>query len=385
VNRESSRVSHLEHLEPDQRIVLRMAIRRRRSYEAVAEALGSTPGDVRGKALAAADALVPERPEGLEAEDRVRALEHLLGQQDPDTSAATSRRLAAPGPARDWALLLQERLAELGEPAAAVPPERAPAPSARQREPRPERAARTPRAPRAARAPRPKAAPRPRRGARADDEAADLPAADGRQGPAAPRRALAAVSSAIARLLSTRGRRRASGGVAAVVVVLLGLWIAGVFGGGEEDTGSTIPEASQNQALAVQFAAAMPRSITFRAPSGAPAEFASVRGVATPSVSSDNAAVPVLSLEITGLPAATASRRYFAWADRNGSDPALLGSLPDVSGAQLPFQGIDAASGQAVLIDPTVYSRVRVTAETTESPTSPGQTVIVGTITPPTS
>ncbi|MEV4423368.1 hypothetical protein AB0L40_25860, partial [Patulibacter sp. NPDC049589] len=91
------------------------------------------------------------------------------------------------------------------------------------------------------------------------------------------------------------------------------------------------------------------------------------------------------ALTIKGLPAASSTRNYFVWADRNGQDPVFLGALPGVEGAQLPFQGVDVRTGQAVVVDPSVYSKVRVTSETTANPTAPGPTVIVGTITPPSS
>jgi hypothetical protein len=186
------------------------------------------------------------------------------------------------------------------------------------------------------------------------------------------------------RRLTATGRGRALAGVAALVLVVVVLLAAGVFGGGDDGEGSaTLPEATQNQALAVQFAAAMPQTIPFRPPPGVPSEFASASGVARPTVSTDDASVPVLALEIEGLPAVAENRRYFVWADRNGQNPVFLGELPAVTGAQLPFQGVDVATGQATIVDPTIYSRVRVTRETTASPTGPGQTVLVGTITPP--
>lgn len=380
-------MSHFEQLDPDQRIVLRMAIRRRRSYSAMAEALGATPDEIRARALGALDALVPERPAGLSDEHRTRAADYLLGQQDGAAQQETVRLLGPSGPARTWALLVQERLASLGEPAAPVPAEAAAVaatPAARARKPRPER---------------PDAEPRPRR-ERPASAAADAattedvgpaarPARGGEKagrtaGKARAASALAGVAALLRRVLAT-GRGRAGAGVAAVVLVLVVLLVAGVFGGGGDDgdDAALLPEATQNQALAVQFAAAMPQRIPFRVPAGAPAEYANASGVARPSVSSDDVSVPVLALETEGLPAVSETRRYFVWADRNGSNPVFLGELPAVTGAQLPFQGVDVATRQAVIVDPTIYSRVRVTAETSANPSGPGQSVLVGTITPP--
>jgi hypothetical protein len=90
----------------------------------------------------------------------------------------------------------------------------------------------------------------------------------------------------------------------------------------------------------------------------------------------------VLALTITGLPALTQTRRYFAWADKGGADPIFLGQLTDVGGAELPFQGLDLKTRQAAVVDPTVYDRVRITLEGTAAPTKPGPTVLVGTISP---
>lgn len=53
-----------------------------------------------------------------------------------------------------------------------------------------------------------------------------------------------------------------------------------------------------------------------------------------------------------------------------------------MAGAQLPFQGIDVGTGQPVIVDPSVYNRIRITRETSASPTGPGETVLVATITP---
>ena len=315
----------------------------------------------------------------------------------PIAPAPGPAAIAAPGPARSWALLVQERLSSLGEPVAPVPAEAASAAPARPRKPRPEAADGASASPRARPARTPAAAPEGDPAAASGAPAATTgpEAPDTADGPQRARRttggrprgrgpaAVGGATAVLRRVLAT-GRGRAGAGVAAVVLLLVVLLVAGVFGGGDESSDrAALPEATENQALAVQFAAAMPQTIPFRPPSGVPAEFASATGVARPTVSSDDPSVPVLALEIEGLPAPAENRRYFVWADRNGANPVFLGELPAVSGAQLPFQGVDVASGQTVIVDPTVYSRVRVTRETSESPSGPGQTVLVGTITPP--
>ncbi|MEV4423528.1 hypothetical protein AB0L40_26705, partial [Patulibacter sp. NPDC049589] len=136
------------------------------------------------------------------------------------------------------------------------------------------------------------------------------------------------------------------------------------------------------QAAAAQFAAALPQTIRFRPPSGATGADARVTGTAKPTVSTADASIPVLALTIKGLPALTAKRRYFAWADKNGADPIFLGQLSDARGAELRFEGLDLKSRQATTVDPTVYTTFRITRETAKAPTKPGPTVIVGRVTP---
>ncbi|MEV4423319.1 hypothetical protein AB0L40_25590 [Patulibacter sp. NPDC049589] len=99
-------MSHFDQLDPDQRIVLRMAVRRRRSYAAMAEALGAAPDEIRQRALAGLDALAPEGRPGLTDDDRGRVADYLLGQQEGAERDATAGTLASRGPARDWALLV---------------------------------------------------------------------------------------------------------------------------------------------------------------------------------------------------------------------------------------------------------------------------------------
>jgi hypothetical protein len=375
-------MSRLQDLHPDQQAVLQLVLRRRMPYADLAGALGLTPEGVRERALDAVDGLAPEDVDGLAMEDRDRIADHLLGQDDGAGRDATATLLRDHEPARTWASRVAAELGPLGGPAspvpgvASTPAADAPAPGATAA------GGGTPGT--AATAPDP-----------APGEPAPAPAAQGDDVGAA----FAALPRRPKRTTTRKGpARRLSpavlGGAAAslVVVVLLVLWIAGAFSG-DDDSGSesasappatttTAGSTAEDRAAAAQFVAALPQTIRFRAPATAPGGFSAVTGTAKPAVSAQDAAIPVLALTIKGMPALTSKRRYFAWADKNGADPVFLGQLTEPTGAELPFQGLDLKSRQPTVIDPTVYSRVRITLEGTQAPTKPGPTIIVGTITP---
>jgi hypothetical protein len=186
------------------------------------------------------------------------------------------------------------------------------------------------------------------------------------------------------------GRTLAAGALALVVAALVIAWVSGAFKGDDAPSASagSAPQATstaaasgtaQDQAAAQQFLAALPRQINFTAPVGAQGAFANVKGVAQ-STLSQTTGEPVLALTTEGVPKATSARRYFAWADKSGTDPILIGQLTDARGAELPFTGVDLKTRQAATVDPTIYNRIRITRQGASAPTKPGPTVLVGTL-----
>lgn len=421
----SAPMSRLQELHPDQQAVLQLVLRRRLRYAELAGMLGLTPEGVRERALDAIDGLAPEDVEGLAMEDRDRIADHLLGQDDGAERDASAALILQHPPAGIWAGTVAAELGPLGGPAV-PPPDPAVAPDDPTAAPddptaAPDESATAP--DESGAAPPASAAPGPDDDAVPAEAKIAVPAeakpsgayqapADGPLVHGAPLAGAMDVGAAFAQLDAEQGgrpRRRnpfagqppavlAGSAAALVVVVLLALWVGGAFGGGDDESssasappaGTTTADASaeataEQRAVAAQFVAALPRSIRFRPPASATGTYARVTGTAVPRVSAQNAALPVLALTIRGLPAPTGTRRYFAWADKNGSDPIFLGQLTNAGGAELPFQGVDLETRQGAVVDPTVYSRVRVTLEGSEAPTKPGRTIIVGTITPRTS
>ena len=399
-------MSRLQELHPDQQAVLQLVLRRRMPYADLAGMLGLTPEGVRERALDAIDGLAPDDVEGLALEDRDRIADHLLGQDAGAEREAAAALIAEHPPAGRWAGIVAAELGPLGGPAVAPPldPSTPPVPTATDEDRELASAA--------AHLPGGGVAS----GHQTDDQDAAESAPRGYQAPAdgpvvhgaTPLAEPVDVGAAFAQLeADQRPARRnpfagqspavlAGSAAALVVVVVLALWVGGVFGGGDDDSSSastppagttTAAEAdpAQQRALAAQFVAALPQTIRFRAPESATGRFAQVTGTAKPQVSQQDVTRPALALTIQGLPAPTDSRRYFLWADKNGSDPIFLGQLSDPRGAEVPFEGVDLRTRQGAYVDPTVYSRVRLTVEGKEPPTKPGRTVIVGTITPRTS
>jgi hypothetical protein len=410
-------MSRLQELHPDQEAVLQLVLRRRMAYADLAGALGLSAEQVRERALDAVDGLAPDDIPGLELGDRDRIADLLLGQgpeQERDTTRELLRTHAA---AHGWASAVAAELEPLGGPREPVPP------AAQDVVGPPDVAEEAPgTAVAGAEVPATEA---PGTTAPGGSEGSDGPASDGRpsdprlsDGPgsdaaehAAPEPGVTAaggdVRGAFAALDASRpgsddahgsrganGPRRSRGllGLAVVALVAAALvvaWVGGVFDGGDGAESVAAPVAStttsgaaQDAADAKAFLSALPKQINFYPPSGAQGAYAKVRGVAQ-SMLSQTTGAPVLALVTENMPKATSRRRYFAWADKLGEDPILLGQLTDARGAELPFTGADVSTGQAVTVDPTVYNRVRITRSGpgTSAPRKPGPTVIVGTLT----
>jgi hypothetical protein len=155
-------MASLDALSPDQRAVLDLVLRRGRSYDDIARLLAIDRAAVRGRALAAFDAIGPET--GISPESRALITDYLLGQLPQRVAEQTRERLAESPYDRAWARVVASEL----EPVAAEPlPEipdgsravatapseppvtgeggRPPAPAVREARPRESRTRRTPR------------------------------------------------------------------------------------------------------------------------------------------------------------------------------------------------------------------------------------------------
>ncbi|WP_022929471.1 hypothetical protein [Patulibacter americanus] len=413
-------MSRLQELHPDQQAVLQLVLRRRMAYADIGATLGLEPAQVRERALDAVDGLAPDDVEGLALEDRDRIADLLLGQGPDDERATTRALLRDHAPARTWATRVAGELGPLGGAAEALPAsDDAPGAAAPTGATAASRAgAGDPEHAEPGTAPagdEPAAAPPP------DDPQARAAAAAAAAAPVAAggsgdvREAFAALDGGRtpkargqrtpkargARTPKTGGSRRsggsrpsgrllAGGALALVVAALVIAWVGGVFDrdGGESastaapaPTGTSTAESgvAQDAAAAQAFLATLPRQINFTAPVGAPEAFANAKAIAQ-SALSQTTGEPVLLLTTEGVPKATSKRRYYAWADKSGADPLLIGELADARGAELPFVGFDVKTRQPTRVDPTVYNRIRITRQPDKPPTKPGSTMLVGTL-----
>jgi hypothetical protein len=416
-------MSRLQELHPDQQAVLQLVLRRRMAYADIGATLGLEASQVRERALDAVDGLAPDDVEYLALEDRDRIADLLLGQGSDDERDATRALLRDHSPARTWADRVAAELDPLGGPAEALPARDA-APGAHATDSDVGSDATGSGAATATHPDVPPAGAADQQDgpAHVDDAHADAAHADaspagdadadaraaGAAAAAAPvaaggsgdvRQAFAALDAGAApkagreRTPRTRGSRPSSRALAAgvlalVVAALVIAWVGGVFNGRDDEDASTAnaaaPAQTTTQASAAQddaraFLATLPRQINFTAPVGAQAPFAGVKGVAQ-STLSQTTGEPVLALTTEGMPKASKTRRYFAWADKSGSDPILIGQLTDARGAELPFVGVDLKTRQPANVDPTVYNRIRITRQGAAAPTKPGPTVLVGTL-----
>lgn len=108
-------VSGLETLPPDQRAVLQLILVQGRGYDDLATLLKLAPEAVRSRAHAAVDALGADPPaqDALDAAQRTRIADYLLGQQDDGERIVTFAELGESTAACRWAQALRERLASV--------------------------------------------------------------------------------------------------------------------------------------------------------------------------------------------------------------------------------------------------------------------------------
>ncbi len=107
----------LEQLPPDQRAVLSLLLRQRKRYQEVASILQVAPEAVHDRAHAALAVLAPAQARLVDAAERERIGEYLLGQQNDLDAAATKAYLAGSTPAREWARTLAVELVKLASEA----------------------------------------------------------------------------------------------------------------------------------------------------------------------------------------------------------------------------------------------------------------------------
>jgi hypothetical protein len=131
----SSPMPRLDQLPADQKAVLQLLLKQRRSYDDIAGLLRLERRAVRERALRAVHALGSAGREDLPAGRRDELADYLLGQQDADQVAATRRYVASSPQARAWATTVAGELAPIapaGLPELPEEPGPAPAPAAAQ-------------------------------------------------------------------------------------------------------------------------------------------------------------------------------------------------------------------------------------------------------------
>lgn len=127
----------VDSLPGDQRAVLQLVLGRGRSYDDIARLLSIDPTAVRGRALAALEALGPQT--GLDPEARAQISDYLLGQLPDDEVDTARERLATSPGERAWARVLSSELAPLASgPLPEIPTESSGAAAAAIASPEPE-------------------------------------------------------------------------------------------------------------------------------------------------------------------------------------------------------------------------------------------------------
>ena len=119
-------MGRIDELKPDQRAALQLLLKQGRSYDEIASMLRIEVRAVRERARAALDALGPEDVEDLALEDQDDVADYLLGQQSASRRAATRELLERSGPARAWARTVAAELRPLaGDTLPDIPAEQA--------------------------------------------------------------------------------------------------------------------------------------------------------------------------------------------------------------------------------------------------------------------
>jgi len=100
----------LDQLDPQQRAIIELVLKRGQSYEDLASTLDLTAGRVRELARAALAELAPTTAERVDAQWRGQLADYVLGQQTGPEAKATQGHLKSSEPARMWAVSLMDSL-----------------------------------------------------------------------------------------------------------------------------------------------------------------------------------------------------------------------------------------------------------------------------------
>lgn len=315
-------MSALDTLPADQRAVLQLVLKQGRTYEQIAGTLRMGPDAVADRAHRALDALGPEPPAALSAEQRAEIADYLLGQMSATGRARVRDGLEESAAARAWARVVRAELRPLG-----------------------------------------------------GDELPEVPAD--------PREADEAFDALSARRQAHERHERSSRlggilllvGLAAVVVAAI-LWATGVFGGGDsDDLADTPPTSTQPQDV-------RPIAQANLTPAN---EGSNALGVAFVVSGEGQQAIRVdvegLPRDVR-QPSPEAGACIFL---TGAADPAFVGCFQEVSreGAASASGVLQDADQKP--IDVRDFERVVVTRETgRETPTRPGRTILSGEIVAPT-
>jgi Sigma-70, region 4 len=348
----------LEQLPPDQRAVLSLLLRQRKSYEQVAVALGIAPETVAARAHSALAVLAPAQARPLDPAERRRIGDYLLGQQSDQDAAQTKSYLAGSTPAREWARALAVELVKLA--AAGMPeiPEVQAQPSA---EPQAQPSAQ----------PEAQAQPSAQPQAQAQQPSADPkapvaptpltpPAATGESRPQAP--------------ISRRGGAILLGGIVVIVAAVVAIVLGSGGGGGKGDgspsnSSSTSAEAG---ACAVSSQAAGGSSGKVRIE-----KLAEMKPLAKGSSAAGYAAIVAkgtehaVEIEASKL-APTNGFSYVVWLTGDHGQPSALGRVPSV-GAHGHFRVIEALAEA-----PSAVCGIEISRETKVHPSTPSVLVLKG-------
>ena len=232
-----------DQLPADQRAIIELLLKRKRSYDALSDMLDMPPSRVRELAREALTELAPYTADRVDPDWRAQVADYVLNQQSGPESAATQGHLKRSEPARAWLLSLLDSLDQLY--ANGSRPE-VPAAEGERTRARDRRDRERDRRDRDAGAGGAAVAEKERKARDEDEEKADkrpTPLTGGRKGgPLSP-----AARSVI------RRRRMIGGAVAAAALLLAVLILTGVlFGGDDDDEGSQANRGSETTTNANQ-------------------------------------------------------------------------------------------------------------------------------------
>lgn len=342
-------MSRVDELSPDRRAVLSLILRRQKSYAEIASALQIDEDEVRERAHGAIEELAGEPADELERSERERIGDYLLAQQSAEERLITYDELDGSPAASAFARAAADELAAISD--ATLPEIPDAEDGARPRSPR--RAAVPPPSPKPQRA---KAPRKPRGGPR------ERPPAE----PEVPRAPRPARESGRPPLPSSR-----LGGAILLGLIVVGAIVAIVLvstsGGGSPAPKSQSSAAVGNTGATGTTGTAQVRlnqQLKLTPPNGGSA-------VGAAAVLSQSGRY-VLALAAEHLPASEGFY-YAAWLYNSPSEAYPLGKAPSVSS-----NGQLKPVAQALPENASHFHQLIITKETSEHPSSPGETVLVG-------